>query len=89
MTYIVEPTRPMVLWMTSSGYQVRGFPGSIPGWVLKGGKKHTSYICIIYLICNIYCIYLICILYIIYIAYICRVKSEWYINCTSFTTYIV
>ena len=32
------------------------------------GKKYTSYICIIYLICNIYCIYLICILY---IAYIC------------------
>ena len=53
-------------------------------------KKYTSYICIIYLICNIYCIYLICILYIyIYIAYICRVKSEWYIKRTSFTTYIV
>ena len=32
-------------------------------------KKHTSYICIIYLICNIYCIYLICILY-IYILHI-------------------
>ena len=55
----------------------------------KKGKKHTSYICIIYLICNIYCIYLIYILYIyIYIAYICRVKSDWYINRTSFTTYI-
>ena len=27
-------------------------------------KKDTSYICIIYLICNIYCLYLICILYI-------------------------
>ena len=61
-------------------------------------KKHTSYICIIYLICNIYgrypicniyCIYLICILYILYIAHICRVKSEWYIKRTSFTTYIV
>ena len=33
-------------------------------------KKHTSYICIIYLICNIYGIYLICILYILYIVYI-------------------
>ena len=43
-------------------------------------KKHIIYICIIYLICNIYCIYLICLLYILYIAYICRVKSEWYIN---------
>ena len=51
-------------------------------------KKHTSYICIIYHICNIYCIYLICILYILYIAYICRIKSEWYINRTSFTRYI-
>ena len=60
---------------------LRGYPGSIPGGVLKKEKrkKHTSYICIIYLICNIYFIYLICILYIyIYIAYICRVKSEWY-----------
>ena len=34
-------------------------------------KKHPYYICIIYLICYIYCIYFICILYIyIYIAYI-------------------
>ena len=40
---------------------VRGCLGSLPGWVLK---KHTTYIGIIYLICNIYCIYLICILYI-------------------------
>ena len=51
-------------------------------------KKDTSDIFIIYLICNIYCIDLICILYILYIAYICRVKSEWYINRTSFITYI-
>ena len=30
---------------------VRGCPGKIPGWVLKKkkGKKHTSYICIIYI----------------------------------------
>ena len=54
---------------------IRGCPGSIPGWVRKKEKKHTYYICIIYLICNIYCIYLICLLYIyiyiyIYIAYI-------------------
>ena len=61
-------------------------------------KKQTTYICIIYLICNIYCIYLICniyciylicILYILYITYICRVKSEWLINRTSFIKYIV
>ena len=79
----------MVLRMTSSGYKVQGRPGSIPGLVLKQKKKHQYYICIIYLLCNIYCIDLICILYILYIAYICRVKSEWYINRTSFTTYIV
>ena len=35
----------------------------------KKRKKHTYYICIIYLICNIYYIYLICILY-IYILHI-------------------
>ena len=56
----------MVLRMTSSGYKVRGCPGSIKGWVLnkEKRKKHISYTFIIYLICNIYCIYLICILYI-------------------------
>ena len=32
-------------------------------------KKHTKYVFIIYLICNIYCIYLICILYLIYCVY--------------------
>ena len=52
-------------------------------------KKHSSYICIKYLICNIYCIYLICISYTLHIAYICRVKSEWYMNRTSFATLIV
>ena len=52
-------------------------------------KEHTAYICIINLICNIYCIYVICILFILYNAYIGRVKSEWYINWTSFTTYIL
>ena len=66
----------------------RRCPGSIPDWVLKKEKKQTTYICIIYLICHIYCVYLIFILY-IYIAYICRFKSEWYINWKSFTTYIV
>ena len=79
----------MVLQMILSGYKVRGYPGSIPGWVPKIEKKHTSYICIIYLICNIYCTYLLCLYYILYISHICRVKREWYINRTSFTTYIV
>ena len=49
------------------------------------GKKSIH---LIYLICNIYCIYLMGILYILYIAYICRLKSECYINRTSFTPYI-
>ena len=66
---------------------VRGCPGTIPGWVLKKEKNNLYMYYISF--CNIYCIYLICILYILYIAYICRVKSEWYINRTSFTTYIV
>ena len=61
---------------------VRGCPGSIPGWVLKKKKKEN----------NLYMYYIVYILYAcyiyIYIAYICRVKSEWYINSTSFATYI-
>ena len=54
-------------------------------------KRKKGYILYMYYksICNIYCIYLMCILHILYIAYIFRVKSEWYINRTSFTTYIV
>ena len=80
----------MVLRITSSGNKVRGCPGSIPGRVLKIGKKA----CIIYMyyISYIYAIYIVYILYAfyiyIYIAYICRVKSVWYINRTSFTSYI-
>ena len=68
---------------------VRGCPGSIPGWILKNEKKKTTYICIIYLMCNIYCIYLIFILYIYILHIYGRVKGEWYINMTSFTTYIL
>ena len=72
----------MVLRMTSSGYEdalVHYQAGSH-----EKRKKYSFYICIKYLICKIYCIYLICILYILYITYIYRVKSEWYINRTSF-----
>ena len=32
----------MVLRMTSSGYKVRGCPGSIRGWVLKKEKTRSS-----------------------------------------------
>ena len=72
-TYIVQPTCSMVLRIASSGNKVRGCPGSIPGRVLKIGKKsiHNIYVLYILYICNIYCIYLICILYIyIYILHI-------------------
>ena len=55
----------------------------------KKKKANNLYMYYISYICNIYCIYLICILYILYMEYICRVKSEWYINRTSFTIYIV
>ena len=77
--------------MTLSGNKVRRCHSSIPGWVLKKEKrkKQTTDICIIYLICNIYCIHIICILYILLYAYICRVKRKRYINRTSFKTYIV
>ena len=44
-TYIVEPTCSMVLGITSSGNNVRGCSGLIPGRVLKIGKKA----CIIYM----------------------------------------
>ena len=79
----------MLLQMTSSGYKVRGFPGSIPGWVLKKEKSiHLIYV--LYILCVIYIVYILYAYYIyIYIAYILRVKSEWYIKRTSFTTYIV
>ena len=82
----------MVLEMTSSGCKVRGCPGSIKGWALNKEKKKKS-IYLIHLLYILYVIYIVYILYVysiyIYIAYICRVKSEWYINRTSFTTYIV
>ena len=45
--------------------------------------KDKSYVCIIYLIYNIY---LLCILYNLYITYICKFKSVCYINRTSLTS---
>ena len=53
------------------------------------GKKSIPLIYVLYIL------YVICIVYILYAYYISyilhiyvRVKSEWYINRTSFTTYI-
>ena len=51
-----------------------------------GAEKIKNNIPLIY---AFYILYVIYIVYILYIVYICRVKSEWYINRTSFTTYIV
>ena len=76
----------MVLRITSSGYNGRGYPGSIPGWVLKKEKSmHNIYV--LYILYVIYIVYILYAYY-IYIAYICRVKSVWYINRTSFIRYI-
>ena len=62
---------------------VQGYPGSIPVWILTKKSKQLIYVFYI-----LYVIYIVYILYIIYIAYICRVKRVWYMNRTSFTTYI-
>ena len=83
MTHMTDDVTDDIVWI--QGTRITWFNTKLGP---EKRKKHTSYIYIIYLICNIYCIYLICILYIFYIAYICRVKSEWYINRTSFTTNI-
>ena len=75
----IEPGHPRTLYPDHVIRNTIGYVGSstyVLNEVLKkeNRKKHTSIICIIYLICNIYCIYLICILYILYIAYICSQK---------------
>ena len=57
--------------MTSSGYKVRGCPGSIPGWVLKKEKTH-----LIYVLYVLYVIYIVYILYAYYISYILHIYVE-------------
>ena len=49
----------MVVRITSSGYKVRGCPGSIPGWVLKEEKSMH----------NINVLYILYVIYIVYILY--------------------
>ena len=63
----------MVLQMTSSGYKVRGCPGSIPGRAFEKRKKHTSYIYILYIL---YVIYIVYTLYAYYIFYILHIYVE-------------
>ena len=60
----------MVLRMTSSGYKVRGCPGSIPGWVLKK-EKSTNLIYIYYIPYMLYILYIsnMNIIYLIYCIY--------------------
>ena len=62
----------MVLRMTSSGYKVRGYPGSLPGWVLKIEKS----IRLIYVLYILYVIYIVYILYAYYISYILHIYVE-------------
>ena len=63
----------MVLRMTSSGYKVRGCPGSIPCWVLK---KENKSIHLIYELYMLYVIYIVYILYAYYISYILHIYVE-------------
>ena len=74
--------------ITSFGDKVRGCPVSKPFWVLKKSIDNIYVLYIFYVIYIVYILYAYYIYIYIYIAYICRVKSEWYINRTSFTTYI-
>ena len=62
----------MVLRMTSSGYKVRGCPGSIPGLVLKKEKS----IQLLYVLYFLYVIYIVYILYAYYISYILHIYVE-------------
>ena len=64
--------------------------GSRMSWFnsrLVPGKRKKAYIIYKYYISYMLYISFMHIIY-IYIAYICRVKSEWYINRPSFRTYI-
>ena len=62
----------MVLRMISSGYKVRGCPGSIPGRALKKEKS----IHLIYILYILYVIYIVYILYAYYIFYILHIYVE-------------
>ena len=65
----------MFLRMTSSGYKVRGCPGSIQGWFLKKEKKEKR-IYLIHLLYILYVKYIVYILYAYYISYILPIYVE-------------
>ena len=54
-------------------------------WLGPEKRKRIHLINELYILYVIYIVYILYAYYISYIAYICRVKSEWYINRTSFT----
>ena len=60
--------------------------GSIPGLELKKKSLHLIYV--LYFLHYIYIVYILYAYYIFYILHIYLVKSEGYINRTSFTPYI-
>ena len=62
MTHVTDGVMDDMVWI--QGTRMPWFNTALGH--LKKEKKDTSYIFIIYLICNIYCIYLICIIYNIY-----------------------
>ena len=62
----------MVLRMTFSGYKVRGYLSSIPGWVMKKEKS----IHLIYVLYIFYVIDIVYILYAYYISYILHIYVE-------------
>ena len=69
-------------------------PGPRMPWfnTMLGPEKRKNSIHLIKVLYILYVIYIVYILYAYYISYILHiyvVKSEWYINRTSFTTYIV
>ena len=66
----------MVLWMTSSGFKVRGCLSSVRGWVLKKEKKPPN-------------LYMYCISYMEYILYISYMHTIYLIYCGTHVTDVV
>ena len=89
----IEPGHPRTLYPDHVIRNTIGYVGSstyVLNEVLK--KKKEKSIHLLYLLYILYVIYIVYILYAYYISYILHiyvVKSEWYINRTSFTRDIV
>ena len=85
MTHVTDGVTDDIVWM--QGMSVPLFNIRL-GHLKKENSIQLIYVLHIIYIYYIYGIYLICILYIFYSTYICSVKSVYYINRPSFTTYI-